>query len=235
MTYIYQTSIPKLEEFIPPAFFPEILIVSAPHHDSAAAIAHKYIRLFPALDRYQDCKILGPLFRPDTKFFPKVFSSKLPSDLRPAHLDLSCAPVLGTGHHSEVYRAALQLPDPLTACSPTGEVTVAAKVSFEDQESLDMLHHEGKIYDSFPRHLMEDWSGHNYLPEASYDVCTGAVPACAVVPKFYGYYIPITDVPIGKDSKPFTPILLMEECGVPIKTAKLTSLERFVPSSPSLL
>lgn len=104
--------------------------------------------------------------------------------LNTASLDLASAPVIGTGHHSSVYRARLRLPQPLSANTPTGEVTVAAKTAFKNHEARELHRNEGKIYDAFPEHMMEDWSGLNLVSPI-----VNPVPVGAVVPKFYGYYV----------------------------------------------
>jgi hypothetical protein len=92
------------------------------------------------------------------------------------------------GNHSVVHRAALRLPVPLSARSPTGEVTVAAKTGFSNEEARRLLLNEGKIYGAFPKHLQEDWCGMNLVAPI-----THPVPVHAVVPKFYGYYVPVRE------------------------------------------
>ncbi|KAJ6602796.1 hypothetical protein DFH09DRAFT_900011, partial [Mycena vulgaris] len=160
---------------------------------------------------------------------------------RVAHLNLSSAPRLGVGNHSAVHRAALRLPRPLGARSPTGEVTVAAKTGFSNSEARQLLLNEGRIYGAFPKQLMEDWCGLNLVAPI-----THPVPVHAVVPKFYGYYVPVREDGSGddtadhdkedeaagllhfmrstsyKDWQRMSPILLLEECGSPIMPAKFT-------------
>ncbi|TFY73015.1 hypothetical protein EWM64_g10997, partial [Hericium alpestre] len=96
-----------------------------------------------------------------------------------------------------------------------------------------LLENEAETYNAFPRHLMEDWCGYNLVTPAH----GFPVPATAVVPKFYGYYVPDFEVPEPEkkensktngrydyegsrhdraDNRP-SPILLMEECGTPIQ------------------
>ncbi|KAJ7510895.1 hypothetical protein B0H11DRAFT_1701123, partial [Mycena galericulata] len=160
---------------------------------------------------------------------------------RIAHLNLSSAPRLGRGNHSVVHRAALRLPTPLSARSPTGEATVAAKTGFSNSEARELLQNEGQMYGAFPRHLMEGWCGYNLVAPV-----THPVPVGAVVPKFYGYYVPVredverergeadeeTALRRFKSSKSYnewarmSPILLLEECGSPIVAEKFTADDR---------
>ncbi|KAJ7906202.1 hypothetical protein B0H13DRAFT_1619636, partial [Mycena leptocephala] len=161
---------------------------------------------------------------------------------RIAHLNLSSAPRLGVGNHSVVHRAALRLPVPLSARSPTGEVTVAAKTGFSNEEARRLLLNEGKIYGAFPKHLQEDWCGMNLVAPI-----THPVPVHAVVPKFYGYYVPHEEEDEDEDAartdekdalcafkrsasyqawNKVSPILLLEECGSPILPQKFTADDR---------
>ncbi|KAJ7320719.1 hypothetical protein DFH08DRAFT_641833, partial [Mycena albidolilacea] len=163
---------------------------------------------------------------------------------RIAHLNLSSAPVLGVGNHSVVFRSALRLPQPLSGRSPTGEVTVAAKTGFCGEEARRLLHNEGKIYDAFPKHLQEEWCGLNLVTPIMHPV-----PVTAVVPKFYGYYVPpegendceeedkdaykyieanarFKSSPSYRAWHSMSPILLLEECGKPILADKFTPDER---------
>ncbi|KAJ7811684.1 hypothetical protein B0H14DRAFT_2378187, partial [Mycena olivaceomarginata] len=154
---------------------------------------------------------------------------------RIAHLNLSSAPSLGVGNHSVVFRAGLCLPRPLSARSPTGEVTVAAKTGFSGEEARRLLRNEGKIYGAFPKHLQEDWCGLNLVAPI-----THPVPAHAVVPR---YYVPVMEdverarqgadaLRLFRTSPSFkawhqrSPILLLEECGEPILPHKFTADER---------
>ena len=144
-----------------------------------------------------------------------------------AYMRLSAGSMLGEGHHSSIYLSALTLPRPLSARTLTGEVSVACKMSDPDPEAWEHLENEAKIYASFPKHLQEDWCGLNMMPPIK-----TPVPACAVVPKFYGYYKPAFDEEafrseseeVRAEMKAFierlSPILLMEHCGIPIVTSK---------------
>ncbi|KAH9933090.1 hypothetical protein B0H21DRAFT_711749 [Amylocystis lapponica] len=198
--------LPKLEEFIPEQFFPDYLMV---HRAYRVDPITKYKRIFPKLARDTT---------PDGK--PQ----------RIAELYLSDDNRLGTGNHSVVRRAALTLPAPLSARSRTKQVTVAAKSAFAIVSARKFLRHEASKYAMFPKHLQEEFCGYNIVPPMQHPV-----PAGAVVPKFYGYYVPVDD-----DGKPedeayanreeedeskvdgLSPVLLMEECGEPIKPAKFT-------------
>ena len=102
-----------------------------------------------------------------------------------------------------------------------GRVIVATKSVFNHESARHLLNREAKIYNTFSRHSSEDWCGFN--------------PAGPVVPKFYGYYVPV-EMEDGKevlrdDEKDYespSPILLMEECGKPVKPEKFTADQRYV-------
>jgi hypothetical protein len=209
-------SLPKLEEFIPKEYFPDILLVNDPDRTTegrrsnryqpraahSKAVPLRYKRLWPKFDRDSDSTNSPPLV---------------------AHLDMASAPLLGEGHHSYVHCAAMRLPDPLTARSPSGEVTVAAKMSFSSDSARELLQNEGSIYNEFPQHLMEHWCGLNLVMPIN-----TPVPVGAVVPKFYGYYTPIDDAGFGK----LSPILLLEECGKPIEPRSLSLDARWAVECP---
>lgn len=188
---------PKLEEFIPKEFFPDILLVNDPdrhtepssygasRHQATGkqhfeAVPKRYKRIWPKLPRDE------ALWRKisSSGSSPEALSKVETPHLNMASLDLASAPVIGTGHHSSVYRARLRLPQSLSANTPTGEVTVAAKTAFYNHEARELHRNEGRIYDAFPEHMMEDWSGLNLVSPIVNPVSVGAV-----VPKFYGYYV----------------------------------------------
>ncbi|OSX65568.1 hypothetical protein POSPLADRAFT_1133679 [Postia placenta MAD-698-R-SB12] len=73
---------------------------------------------------------------------------------------------------------------------------------------------------SLPKHLMEDWSGLNLVAPHKWPV-----PADAIVPKFYRYYVPVKSRQTSSQ-RSLSPILLVEECGVPIDPRKLSIDER---------
>ncbi|KAJ6589323.1 hypothetical protein B0H19DRAFT_235705 [Mycena capillaripes] len=213
-------NLPKLEEFISEEYFPDILYVndpddittestyyysrqSTPKTQSQEPVPRKYKRVWPRFARDTepatafntdfDCASIklpnppAPTPSPTPYMSPPVVPGP-ETNLRIAYLNLSSAPRLGVGNHSVVHRAALRLPRPLAGRSPTGEVTVAAKAGFSGEEARRLLHNEGKIYDAFPKHLMEDWCGLNLVAPI-----THPVPVHAVVPKFYGYYVPVRE------------------------------------------
>lgn len=175
---------------------PDILLVNDPdqHTEPSSygasrhqATGKQYFKTVPK--RY---KRIWPQFPHDEALWGKFSSGSPPEPpskvetprLNTAYLDLASAPVIGTGHHSNVYRARLRLPQPLSANTSTGEVTVAAKTAFYNHEARELHRNEGKIYDAFPEHMMEDWSGLNLVSPI-----VNPVPVGAVVPKFYGYYV----------------------------------------------
>ena len=221
--------LPKLEEFIPEGLFPDVLLA----HDPAKLINHtqsgsepvKYKRLLPNLPR-------------DTEKGAKG----LPAPGNVAHLHLHTANRLGRGNHSYVYRAPLTLPLPLSARSHTGQCTVATKLALPHCTAHALLANEGMVYSELPRHTQEEYCGFNIAPPCNYPI-----PVGAIVPKFYGYYVPVGEngeVLDGYDSKRVergecdeeeqcdgrwaSPILLMEECGEPVKPEKFSADERCV-------
>jgi hypothetical protein len=151
------------------------------------------------------------------------------SNVNTAHLNLASATLLGVGSHSKVYRSSLKLPEALVST----EVTVAAKLASHNEKSRQMLFDEGRIYDAFPSHLMEDWTGFNLLPMyLRHHIEEFIVPCTAVVPKFYGYYEPVGPTPTTDAiSKGRSAILLIEECGTPIDPYNLNERMRSVAIS----
>lgn len=201
--------IPKLEETLPRAFMPDVVIVHDPHYitlnggpndDVKRSRTLKYARVLPK--------------------YP--FEVKAP--FLEAHLYLHEQNRMGTGSHSAIYRAPFTLPPPLSAHSRNGNVTVAAKLSFANLSDRRLLNNEGAMYSKFPRHLMEDWCGYNFVPPIKHPV-----PVGPVVPKFYGYYLPeglSIDDALNCDLP--SPILLMEDCGKPVEPEKLTLDQQYV-------
>lgn len=214
---------PNLEEFIPEPLLPENLLVIAeleclegdtgrfldgknfkPKQQSASATAvkHKYRRVLPAIPLGR-----SPAHRKGT-----------------ANLWLSEAGLCGVGHHSSVHKAHFRLPEPLATNSRSkwnGRTSVIAKLAFSNEENpcqasnqasdREHLLNEAKVFDQLTKN-------HPRLQHAHYKVDRDRsrnrylTRMAAVVPKFYGYYLPV-----GSDVEKLSPILLIEDCGVPIK------------------
>ncbi|KAI0704178.1 hypothetical protein C8T65DRAFT_709147 [Cerioporus squamosus] len=148
-----------------------------------------------------------------------------------AHLHLHPINRFGSGHHSFVYRAPLTLPPPLSARSRTGQCTVAAKLAYRRCTAHRLLNNEAEVYNAFPKHTQEEYCGFNFVPPCH----RYPVPVGAVVPKFFGFYVPVSnshpddvfhadcseDDPCSIDR--MSPILLMEECGQPVGPEKFTA------------
>ncbi|KAJ7618438.1 hypothetical protein FB45DRAFT_755663 [Roridomyces roridus] len=118
---------------------------------------------------------------------------------------------VGCGHHSNVYHASFLIPP---SNSP---VRVVAKVAVPRLEAREFLHHEAAIYTEFPEYLTQDFTGYALVPGLKYPV-----PVGAVVPKFYGYYLPAEDgYTVGTIARP-SPILLLEDCGSPVDPQTLS-------------
>ncbi|CDO76773.1 hypothetical protein BN946_scf184978.g2 [Trametes cinnabarina] len=231
--------LPKLEEFIPDAFFPDTLIVHDPdrrtQHEqpSDKPVTFRRVRYPPVNGKQLASSDAGP----DVASAPDPVAPA--SEERVAHLYLKKKNRLGEGHHSFVYRAPLTLPAPLSAHSPTGQVTVAAKLAYPHCTAHALLHNEARAYAAFPVHAQQEYCGYNIVPP-----CHDPVPVGPVVPKFYGFYLPVgEDGEIidayaregaqhkkcyeGKCTVPWvSPILLIEECGEPVRPAKFTVDQR---------
>ncbi|KAG6882736.1 hypothetical protein C0992_010816, partial [Termitomyces sp. T32_za158] len=119
---------------------------------------------------------------------------------------------------------------------PTAKMRVIGKLSLKHDEHLVR---EAANYESFEKHMFQHWSGFNVLPPMH-----DPVPVGALVPQFYGYYVPESDFDDvkyndhegekvedkegedkrvnRKDSGYFSPILLLEDCGSPVDPDELT-------------
>jgi hypothetical protein len=147
-------------------------------------------------------------------------SEKIPT----AQLFLYASAHIGNGNHSSVYRASLRLPTPLYARdSPHNVVSVAAKVLSSWYEE-GLFDNEAKMYAGFEKYLAEEWCGFNKVEGVKYPV-----RAAAVVPKFYGYYLPQEVVENTSHwSVRSSPILLLEDCGKQVDPGFLTPYQRYV-------
>jgi hypothetical protein len=141
-------------------------------------------------------------------------------------LDLRCSKFLGKGHHSKVVLALLTIP---SASSLRRAVAVKFSLPYASRE---MHLNEAKIYNAFPRNLQ-----------------AGVAP---IVPKFYGYYAPSTEVfdldggngggddDLDKETRKavrkvvrtdllntIPPILLIEACGKQVRSRYLSHTDRW--------
>jgi hypothetical protein len=96
---------------------------------------------------------------------------------------------------------------------PTVKVGVAAKLSMRYDAHLDR---EANNYQAFPAHLFEHWSGYNII-----EPLHEPVPVGAVLPQFYGHYVPEKNSDGDEkdkygNSQYLSAILLLENCGIPI-------------------
>ena len=108
----------------------------------------------------------------------------------------------------------------------TAKVKVAAKLSIQHDHHLGK---EAEVYQAFPRHFFEHWSGFNVIKPLK-----DPTPVGPLVPQFYGYYVP--DIDCGSEQSDsddsrsgspeirqyLSPILLIEDCGKQLKPGKLT-------------
>jgi hypothetical protein len=105
-----------------------------------------------------------------------------------------------------------------TACShtyirnpypSTTKVRVIAKLSIAGDVHLEA---EAANYQKFPAHFFEHWNGYNVVPPLH-----DPTPVGAVVPQFYGLYEPEEE-----HGKYLSPIMLLEDCGVPLDPEELS-------------
>ncbi|KAF4581492.1 hypothetical protein EYR38_002821 [Pleurotus pulmonarius] len=234
----------KLEEFIPPCFFPDILMVNDPQGVTEGKIAKKG----------------GPDLEPNPRKYKRVWpvvhpaiSSDFPDgDHKIAFLNLANAPLLGRGNHSVVHRGALRLPPGIEAHTPDGSTAVAVKMGFPTRGARSLLAHEAGVYNQIFGEANAVGSDEaDDSAERSNKDSGVPVPVGAVVPKLFGYYVPTDEAeaaikstateatqtrredPDGDEywryssydedelNEPaettLSPILLLEDCGTPIK------------------
>ncbi|KAJ7579277.1 hypothetical protein C8J56DRAFT_796605, partial [Mycena floridula] len=84
----------------------------------------------------------------------------------------------------------------------THKFKVVAKLSKEGDHHLER---EAKNYQAFPDHFFRHYSGYNIMKAIN-----APFPIGPLVPQFYGYYKP------EPSEKYMSPVLLIEDCGVPI-------------------
>ncbi|KAF8835880.1 hypothetical protein BDN67DRAFT_974824 [Paxillus ammoniavirescens] len=92
----------------------------------------------------------------------------------------------------------------------TARFLVAAKLSLPGDGHLAR---EAQNYLKFPAHLFQHWNGYNVVPPLH-----DPTPVGAVVPQFFGYYVPRTK----SKTRYRSPILLIEHCGKPVNARKLS-------------
>ncbi|KIY65467.1 hypothetical protein CYLTODRAFT_356774 [Cylindrobasidium torrendii FP15055 ss-10] len=119
---------------------------------------------------------------------------------------------------SKILHASLRLqgrPDPLL-------VHVKVASGSDLSEATEKLEREAKTLAELPAHFSEDWSGFQYMKEFEYDHKDGILPAHAVAPKFYGYYVPEGRV----DRMLLRPFIVFEDCGMPIDVNRMSANDR---------
>jgi hypothetical protein len=121
------------------------------------------------------------------------------------------------------YCEHIQKPPILKAdVSPTVKVRVADKLSVQYDRHLG---NEARNYEKFPSHFFEHWNGFNVMRPLR-----DPVPVGAVVPQFYGCYVPKNetsqDTDGGHSRSYLSPILLLENCGTPVQPEDLNRDDR---------
>ncbi|KAI0080013.1 hypothetical protein K474DRAFT_1769692 [Panus rudis PR-1116 ss-1] len=233
--------LPTLTEKIPRDYLPNMLLVHDPTDLTLGREPSRYGRDPDPVAHSTENKPF---------LYKRVYPPPTPTDLadnRKASLYLSKGNLLGTGHHSLVYASPLELPPPLTTyrsaypissvSSPSetrqGTVRVAAKLAHARSSARQMLHNEAEIYHSFPEHMSEEWCGYHVITPWM----RSPVPSSAMVPKFFGYYVPMrvdkgdpdyrqetggqVDESQGHSWEGRSPVLLVEDCGKPIDSVRL--------------
>jgi len=94
----------------------------------------------------------------------------------------------------------------------TAKFTVVAKLSLEHDQHLSR---EAINYHKFPEHFFQHYNGYTIISQLH-----TIVPVNAVVPQFYGYYMPKKDQ-AGSEGY-LSPLLLLEHCGAPIDPDELS-------------
>ncbi|MCJ1438787.1 hypothetical protein MMC27_008177 [Xylographa pallens] len=211
---------PKLEEFIPYDFLPDVLLVN---DDDDCATGKQGLREGThSVEDRPDRIGEGDSQRRYHRVLPAIPHKG--RELRTAHLNLSRFKLCGTGNHSSVYHASFLPPPPLTTNfrSLNGYVTVIAKTTFPSSRDRAHLDNEAEVLNKLStkanRHMQQEWCGFNLLPGL-----TRPVPVGPVVPKFYGYYKP---EPQADSTEHLSPILLVEDCGVPVKEGNLSQANK---------
>jgi hypothetical protein len=104
-----------------------------------------------------------------------------------------------------------QQPHPATA-----RVRVVAKLSLQHDKHLAA---EANNYQKFPKHLFQHWNGYNIIPPLH-----DPTPVGAVVPQFYGLYVPEA----SQSQDYLSPIMLLEDCGLPVNPDGLDIDDKYV-------
>ncbi|KAI6007492.1 hypothetical protein EDC04DRAFT_2582786 [Pisolithus marmoratus] len=125
----------------------------------------------------------------------------------------------------------------------TSVFQVAAKLSIQHDPHLKR---EAGNYQEFPEHFFKHWNGYNLIRPIH-----NPVPLHALVPQFYGYYVPVDEVALsmpeplsgengvkinkasgetanekGRPPPYLSPILLLEHCGKPVDPSTLSEDDR---------
>ncbi|EDR00143.1 uncharacterized protein LACBIDRAFT_314667 [Laccaria bicolor S238N-H82] len=72
-------------------------------------------------------------------------------------------------------------------------VRVTAKLSMQGDAHLSR---EARNYQAFPDHFFQHWNGYNVVPPLH-----EPVPVGALVPQYYGHYVPVEDIPVRKEKR----------------------------------
>ena len=149
----------------------------------------------------------GPQSNEDSNVIPEYFTAEHEGLVRPI------ATRVPWRSADDPYSTACSHTYPQHAYPPTTKVRVIAKLSLGDDEHLDT---EATNYQKFPIHFFKHWNGSNVVAPLDDPTSAGAV-----VPQFYGFY-----VPEQKHERYLSPIMLIEDCGVPVNPKELDINDR---------
>ncbi|THH28098.1 hypothetical protein EUX98_g6086 [Antrodiella citrinella] len=195
--------IPKLEESIPAQYFPDTLIVHDPHGVSMACDGRYYDegslvdvagtsdffddegdKVYEGETGYETHKTDDAKKKRTAFVYKRVYPTLLAciatkaqhaekgqdgSMSHTAHLYMEPKHRMGTGHHSHL--APVQ----------------SMKLAIQQRNAREILASEAKTYNDFPAHLSDEYCGYHLLSPFMQTLS----PSCAVVPKFFGYYVPV--------------------------------------------
>ena len=100
-------------------------------------------------------------------------------------------------------------------------ITTSVAVKISDNEDRQ-LYHEARIYQDFPSHLFEHWSGY-YIMNRKH-LLKYPAPLDPVVPQFYGFYTP-ESCESNEAFPDLQPLMLIEYCGRSLETIRISDID----------
>ncbi|KAI0046803.1 hypothetical protein FA95DRAFT_1519847 [Auriscalpium vulgare] len=211
----------------------DVTLVHASQVEGTASAVHRYPEQYtPAeIERREAARLANPQSAPSTHALSSASTSLTATYTGPVRRVSPQTPWQHVGKPTCAHRMT-------DTALPSATVSVAAKLSLEGDAHLAR---EARNYQAFPRHMFEHWSGYNVLPPLH-----NPTPVGAVVPQFFGYYVPEdgdgesssseeetsggapdADVKEKRKLKGYlSPIMLLENCGRPIDPRSLNADDR---------